>query len=163
VSRLAPSPCSGYRLDSRWRATLARHLLVEALILLAFARLWALSGDLVQHPERQLVLLGVAAVGMGWQGALVAACDIPKVVSVALTGTELLLGIRLAQRIGRHAADRTGRTSAPILLTLMLTYTLAAFIVALAQPWIGVAFVPCLLVVGAVVLVWPKERWRGRS
>jgi uncharacterized membrane protein YoaK (UPF0700 family) len=63
---------------ARWRATLARHLLVEALILLAFALLWALSGDLVQHPERQLVLLGVAAVGMGWQGALVAACDIPN-------------------------------------------------------------------------------------
>jgi len=150
------------QLVARWRGTLAWYLLVEALILLAFALLWAITGDPAQHPEMQVVLLGVAALGMGLQGALVGAFNIPDVVSIALTGTELLLGIRLAQRITRQSADQPGGTSVSFLLALMLSYTLAALVVALVAPWIGLAFIPCLLVTIAVLVVLVTPKWRRR-
>jgi uncharacterized membrane protein YoaK (UPF0700 family) len=148
-----------------WRRTLARYLLVEGLILLAFALLWSLAGDPARHPAMHVVLLGIAAFGMGLQGALVGAFNIPDVVSVALTGTELLLGMRLAQRIGRQSTDRLRGTSVLFLLTLMLSYTLAALVVALATPWISAPFIPCLLVAGAVVvvLVTPKGGGGGEG
>jgi len=137
-----------------WRRTLTRYLVVEGLILLAFGLLWLLAGNPAQHPALQVVLLGIAAFGMGLQGALVAAFNIPDVVSVALTGTELLLGMRLAQRIGRQAADSGGRTSVSFLLALMLSYTLAALVVVLAAPWIGATpFIPCLLVTVAILVI----------
>jgi uncharacterized radical SAM superfamily protein len=39
------------------------------------------------------------------------------------------------------------------LLALMLSYTLAALVVALAIPWIGTVFMPCFLVATAAVVV----------
>lgn len=134
-----------------WRSTFARYLLGEWLILLAFALVWSLAGNLAQHPVLQVVLLGIAACGMGLQGALLGAFNILDVNTVALTGTELLLGLRLAQRIGRQSADPPGVTSELFLVVLILCYTLAAFVVALAVPWIGIEFIPCLLVAGAAV------------
>lgn len=145
-----------------WRRTLAWYLLGEALVLLAFALVWALAGTLAQQPAVQVVLLGIAAFGMGLQGTLFGAFNILDVNTVALTGTELLLGMRLAQRIGRQAPDQPVGTSAPFLLALMLAYALAALVVALAVPWIGTAFIPCLLVAGAVVvLAMPRGETRG--
>jgi len=129
-----------------WRRALARYLLVEGLVLLAFAILWQLTGNPAQHPAMQVALLGVAACGMGLQGALVATFNLPNVVSVALTGTELLLGMRLARRIGRQAADSGGGASTPL-------------VVALASPWSGTPFIPCLLVTVAipVALLTPER------
>jgi uncharacterized membrane protein YoaK (UPF0700 family) len=146
-----------------WRSTFARYLLGEGLILLAFALVWSLTGNLAQHPAVQVVLLGIAAFGMGLQGALLGAFNILDVNTVALTGTDLLLGIRLAQRIGRQSVDEPGGTSAPFLVALLLAYALAAFVVAfvvaLAAPWVGMAFVPCLLVAGAAAaLALPARR-----
>jgi uncharacterized membrane protein YoaK (UPF0700 family) len=142
-----------------WRSTLDRYLLVEGLVLLAFALLWSLAGNPTQNPAMQVVFLGIAAFGMGLQGALFGAINILDVNSVALTGTVLLLGIRLAQRIGRQSVDQPGGTSAPFLLTLILSYILAALVVAQAMPWLGTPFIPCLLVTVAVVvvLVMPSE------
>jgi uncharacterized membrane protein YoaK (UPF0700 family) len=136
-----------------WRRTLARYLLVEGLILLAFALVWLLTGNPAQHPVIQVVLLGIAAFGMGLQGALFGAINILDVTTVALTGTELLLGIRLAQRIGGQSVERPAGTSAPFLAALMLSYALAAFVVALAVPSIITPFIPLVLVLGAVVAV----------
>ena len=143
-----------------WRSTFARYLLGEGLILLAFALVWSLAGDLAQHPAVQVVLLGIAAFGMGLQGALLGAFNILNVNTVALTGTELLLGVRLAQRIGRQSADQPGGagTNALFLVALMLAYALAALVVALAVPWIGTEFIPCLLVAGAVVVLLTPEQ-----
>src|SRR5260221_7610667 len=98
---------------------------------------------------------------MGLQGALFGAFNILDVNPVALTGTELLLGIRLAQRIGRRSVDQPAGTRAPFLVALLLSYTLAAFVVALALPWTGTAFIPCLLVVGAVVAILVTTRGGG--
>ena len=136
-----------------WRSTLARYLLGEGLILLAFALVWLLAGNRVQQLAVQVVLLGIAAFGMGLQAALLGAFNILDVNTVALTGTELLLGIRLAQRIGRQSVDHPDVTGVPFLVTWMLSYTLAALTVALAVPWTGTAFIPCLLVAAAVVVV----------
>lgn len=144
-----------------WRSTLARYLLVEGLILLAFALLWQLTGNPAQHPATQVVLLGIAALGMGLQGALFGAFNILDVNTVALTGTELLLGIRLAQRIGRRSVDQPAGTRAPFLVALLLSYTLAALVVALALPWTGTAFIPCLLVAAAVVAILVTTRGGG--
>jgi hypothetical protein len=144
-----------------WRSTLARYLLIEGLILLAFALVWQLTGNPAQHPATQVVLLGIAALGMGLQGALFGAFNILDVNTVALTGTELLLGIRLAQRIGRQSVDQPGGTSALFLVVLMLAYALAALVVALALPRTGTAFIPCLLVAAAVVAILVKTREGG--
>jgi uncharacterized membrane protein YoaK (UPF0700 family) len=143
---------------SSWRSTISRYLLVEGLVLLAFAILWLITGNPAQHPTMQIVLLGVAALGMGLQGALFGAVNILDVNTVALTGTELLLGMRLAQRIDGHSTDRPSGTSVPFLVTLLLSYTLAALVVALALPWIGTAFVPCILVAGAGVVILVMSR-----
>lgn len=146
-----------------WQRTLARYLLGEGLVLLAFGLLWQLMGNPAQHPAIQVALIGIAAFGMGLQEALVGAFNLPNVVSVALTGTELLLGMRLAQGIGRQAADRRGGTSAPFLTALLLCYTLAALVVVLATPWIGAPFIPLLLVLVAVLVVLapPEGETRG--
>jgi uncharacterized membrane protein YoaK (UPF0700 family) len=147
-----------------WRRAFARYLLVEGLILLAFALLWSLAGNFAQHPAVQVILLSFAAFGMGLQGALLGIFNILDVNPIALTGTELLLGMRLAQQIGRRSADQPVGTSTPILLALMLSYTLAALVVALAVSWSGTAFIPCLLVMaGALVArVGPMEERRSR-
>jgi uncharacterized membrane protein YoaK (UPF0700 family) len=141
------------------RRTLARYLLIEGLVLLAFAILWLLTGVPANHPVMQVALLCIAAFGMGLQGALIATFNLPNVVSVALTGTELLLGGWLARSIDRQAAGQQSETSAPFLLALMFAYTLAAFVVALASPRIGTPFIPFLLVTGAVsvVLLTPAQ------
>jgi uncharacterized membrane protein YoaK (UPF0700 family) len=143
----------------RWRRTFAGYLLVEGVVLLAFAIVWSLVGNLSQHPVVQVVLLGIAAFGMGLQGALVGAFNILDINTAALTGTELLLGIRLAQWItGRPAYQPVG-TGGPFLVVLILIYLAGAFLVALTVPRIGVAFMPCVLVVGAVlVLAMPERR-----
>jgi uncharacterized membrane protein YoaK (UPF0700 family) len=136
-----------------WRRALARYLLGEGLVLLAFALVWSLVGQLAPHPAVQIILLGMGAFGMGLQGALLGAFNIVDVNTVAMTATELPFGIRLAQRIGRQSVRQPAGTSAPFLATLMLSYTLAALGFTLAMPIHGMAFVPCLLVAGAVVVL----------
>jgi uncharacterized membrane protein YoaK (UPF0700 family) len=133
-----------------YRMTLARLLLIEGLLLLAFAVLWQLTGDPATQPVTQVVLLGIAAFAMGLQGALVASFNLPNIVSVALTAVEVLLGLRLAHDIGRQTTAEPGRTSSPFLLVLMLCYTLAAFV---AVRWISTPFIPCIIVAVALLVV----------
>lgn len=104
-------------------------------------------------------MLGIATFGAGLRGALISAFNLPSVVSVALIGAELLLGMRLAQRVDRHAADQQSGASVPFLIALMLSYTLAALLVVLATPWISTPFILFLLVMGGilVVLMTPEQ------
>ena len=80
-----------------WHHTFARYLLMEWLLLLVFAILWRVTSNLSQQAGVQILLLGLAALGMGIQGALVWAFKIPGVVADALTATLITLGQRLAQ------------------------------------------------------------------
>ena len=141
-----------------WHGTLARYLSLEGVLLLVFAIVWAISGDPSTQAATQIVLLGIAACAMGVQGALIGAFAIPDVVSVALTGTLLLLGQRLAQASGRQGRDQPGGTTAPFLLALLLSYTLAAIVVTVALPFIGTVFVPCVVVLLTVLLLLMPER-----
>lgn len=142
-----------------WRRTLARYLLVEGLILLAFALVWSFTGNFAHRATLQGVLLGVAAFSLGLQGALFGAFNILDVNTVAITGTELLLGIRLAQRMGRQPAGQPGATtSVPFLAILLLSYALAGLFVALGVLWIGTRFIPCFLVAAAVVVLLTPAR-----
>jgi uncharacterized membrane protein YoaK (UPF0700 family) len=132
----------------------------EGLVLLAFALVWSLMGNRAQHLAVQVVLLGIAAFAMGLQAALFGVFNILDVNTVALTGTELLLGFQLAQRIGRQPAAHPAGTRVWFLLALLLSYTLAALVVALAGPEVGTAFIPCLLVVVAIVVILAAPRVR---
>jgi len=146
-----------------WHGTLAWHLALECALLLVFAVVWAVGGDpsTSTHAVTQVVLLAIATCAMGVQGALIGAFAIPDVVSVALTGTVLLLGQRLAQAAGRPGGDQPGGTTPLSLLALLLSYTLAAIIVTIALPFVGTVFVPCLIVLLTVLLLLMTPERRG--
>jgi uncharacterized membrane protein YoaK (UPF0700 family) len=138
------------RTPREYRMSLARLLTVEGLLLLAFAILWQLTGDIATHPNTQVVLLGIAAFGMGLQGALVASFNLPNIVSVALTAVLVLLGMRLAHSLARQTIDEPGHTSSPFLVALIVSYTLAALVTAM---WVSTPFIPCVIVAVALLLV----------
>jgi len=144
-----------------WHGTLAHYLTLEGALLLVFAIVWAISGDPTRHPVTQVILLCIAACAMGVQGGLVGAFAIPDVVSVALTGTVLLLGQRLAQALGRRGGDQPGGTTPLFLLALLLSYTLAALLVTLATSFVGIVFVPCLVVAAIILLLLMAPDRRG--
>src|SRR5258707_5240382 len=79
-----------------WHNTFVRYLLLEWLLLLVYAIIWRVTSNLSQQAGVQILLLCVAALGMGMQGALVLAFNIPGVVADALTGTLITLDQRLA-------------------------------------------------------------------
>jgi uncharacterized membrane protein YoaK (UPF0700 family) len=130
------------------RTTIARYLLIEMLVLLAFAILWQFTGTPANQPVTQVILLGMAAFAMGLQGALIARFNLPDILSVALTAVVVLLGMQ--------TTDQPGRTSSPFLIVLLLSYTLAALVAALL---ISTPFIPCLIVAAAIlaVLVTPER------
>jgi uncharacterized membrane protein YoaK (UPF0700 family) len=130
------------------RSTTVRLLVVEALVLLAFAIVWQLTGTPANQPVTQVILLGMAAFAMGLQGALIATFNLPDILSVALTAVVVLLGMRTAHSIGRRTTDQPGRTSSPFLVVLLLSYTLAALVAALL---ISTPFIPCIIVAAALL------------
>jgi uncharacterized membrane protein YoaK (UPF0700 family) len=138
------------------RKAITGYLLIEVLVLLAFAILWQLTGTPANHPVTQVALLGMAAFAMGLQGALIATFNLPDILSVALTAVVVLLGMRIAHGIGRQTTDQPGRTSSPFLVVLLISYTLAALVAALL---ISSPFIPCIIVTAAVltVLVAPER------
>jgi len=137
-----------------WHGTLAWCLALEGVLLLVFAVVWTSGGDPTRHPTTQVVLLVIAACAMGVQGGLIGAFAIPDVASVALTGTVVLLGQRLAQAPGRRGGGQPGGTTIPLLLALVLSYTLAAILVTVAlPPFAGTVFVPCLIVLLTIPLL----------
>ena len=68
--------------EQSWRTTLVSTLLIEWLLFLAFAILWRVTSNLSQQAGVQILLLGLAALGMGIQGALVEAFNFPGVVVI---------------------------------------------------------------------------------
>lgn len=74
-----------------------RFLVPEWFFLLGFALLWQFTNDLSHNDGMQITLLCIAVFAMGIQGVLVQKFDFPGVIVNALTGTEIMLGRRLAQ------------------------------------------------------------------
>jgi uncharacterized membrane protein YoaK (UPF0700 family) len=67
----------------RWRKIIMLTQLVQWIFLLAFAIVWFSTSNVTQQNVAQIILLGLAAFGMGIQGAIVVAFELPGVVANA--------------------------------------------------------------------------------
>jgi uncharacterized membrane protein YoaK (UPF0700 family) len=143
-----------------WHHTFARYLLLEWLLLLVYAVIWRVMGNQSQQTGVQILLLGVAALGMGMQGALVTVFNIPGVVADALTGTLITLGQRLAQGLGHRGPESQERGwSSMFLAFLCLIYVVSAFVVALISAFILTPVVPVIVVTIAIfALLFPSRQ-----
>jgi uncharacterized membrane protein YoaK (UPF0700 family) len=143
-----------------WHNTFARHLLMEWLLLLVYAILWRVTSNLSQQGGVQILLLCVAALGMGIQGALVWAFNIPGVVADALTATLITLGQRLAQGLGHPGPEGQERGWSGIFLALLcLIYIASALVIALTSAFILTPVVPVIVVTIAIfALLFPSRQ-----
>jgi uncharacterized membrane protein YoaK (UPF0700 family) len=145
-----------------WHNTFVRYLLMEWLLLLVYAIIWRVTSNLSQQAGVQILLLCVAALGMGIQGALVQAFNIPGVVADALTGTLITLGQRLAQSIG-HPGPESQEWSSIFLALLCLIYVASALVVALTSAFILTPVVPVIVVTIAIFALLFPARQTTRS
>lgn len=127
-----------------WLGGVVRYLYLEWFILLAFAIAWHFTSDVAPKLPTHVALLGVAALAMGSQGALVSALKIPGVVSDALTGTVLELSNRLAERVEKQ--EPSNPLSTRLLIALCFAYVSAALLIALAMAQPGLPFLPVIIV-----------------
>ncbi len=152
----APQQQSG----TAWHHTFARYLLLEWLLLLVYAILWRVTSNLSQQAGVQILLLCVAALGMGIQGALVMAFKIPGVVADALTATLITLGQRLAQGLDHPGPEsQEWRWSTMLMVLLCLIYVASALVVALTSAFILTPVVPVIVVTIAIcALIYPSHQ-----
>lgn len=152
----APQQQSG----TAWHHTFARYLLLEWLLLLVYAIIWRVTSNLSQQAGVQILLLCLAALAMGMQGALVLLFNIPGVVADALTGTLITLGQRLAQGIGHPGPEsQEWRWNSMFLVLLCLIYVVSAFVVALTSAFILTPVVPVIVVTIAIfALLFPSRQ-----
>jgi len=143
-----------------WHQTFARYLLMEWLLLLVYAIIWRVTSNLSQQAGVQVLLLCVAALGMGIQGALVWSFKIPGVVADALTATVILLGQRFAQGLEHPGPEsREWRWSSLFLVLLCLVYVTSALLVALTSAFMLTPVVPVIVVTIAIVaLLFPSHQ-----
>ncbi|HEU0004030.1 MAG TPA: YoaK family protein [Ktedonobacteraceae bacterium] len=120
-----------------------RFLVPEWFFLLGFALLWQFTNDLSHNDGMQITLLCIAVFAMGIQGVLVQKFDFPGVIVNALTGTEIMLGRRLAQDTIVH---RSWWKNTWFLAAQCLTCLLSAIIVVLIRRFFIVQFVPVVVV-----------------
>src|SRR6266852_9628060 len=143
-----------------WHNTFVRYLLMEWLLLLVYAIIWLVTSNLSQQGGVQILLLCVAALGMGIQGALVWAFKIPGVVADALTATLITLGQRLAQDLDhRGPQSQEWRWSSMLMVLLCLIYVASALVVALTSAFILTPVVPVIVVTIAIfALLFPARQ-----
>jgi uncharacterized membrane protein YoaK (UPF0700 family) len=146
--------------EQTWRTTLVRTLLIEWLLFLAFAIIWRVTSNLSQQGGVQILLLCLAALGTGIQGALIQAFNIPGVVANALTGTVLTLGQRIAQGLGHPGPEsEEWRWRNIFLVILLLIYVVSAFVVALISAFMLTPVVPVIVVTIAIfALLFPSRQ-----
>ena len=146
--------------ETAWRTTFVRYLLLEWLLLLVYAIIWRVTSNLSQQAGVQILLLCLAALGMGIQGALVWAFKIPGVVADALTATLITLGQRLAQDLDhRGPQSQEWRWSSMLMVLLCLIYVASALVVALTSAFILTPVVPVIVVTIAIfALLFPARQ-----
>jgi uncharacterized membrane protein YoaK (UPF0700 family) len=99
------------RTARRWRKIIILTLLVQWIFLLTFVSLWSTNNNWIRQNVIQIILLGLAAFGMGIQGAIVVAFEFPGVVANAMTGVVIVLGRRIGKGIvGALEASGDGRS-----------------------------------------------------
>src|SRR2546429_3765374 len=134
-----------------WHQTFARYLLLEWLLLLVYAIIWRVTSNLSQQAGVQLLLLCVAALGMGIQGALVMAFKIPGVVADALTARLITLGQRLAQGLDHPGPEsKVWRWRNMLMVLLCLIYVASALVVAFTSAFLLTPVVPVIIVTIAI-------------
>lgn len=147
-----------------WHNTFVRYLLMEWLLLLVYAIIWRVTSNLSQQAGVQILLLCVAALGMGIQGALVWAFKIPGVVADALTATLITLGQRLAQGLSHQGLESQERGWSSMFLALLcLIYVASALVVALTSAFILTPVVPVIIVTIVIVALLFPSRQAVRS
>src|SRR3954469_6995224 len=134
-------------------------LMLEWLLLAAFAIGWQAVGDPASHTAGRLVLIGLAAGAMGVQGALVLALRMPGVMTNAMTATLNLLGTLAGLRARSSAAERDASpASAGLLILLCASYAVSAVIVgAIGRPEVT-CFGPALAFAAVVVALTERRR-----
>ena len=145
------------RTTRRWRNRIMITLLIEWIFLLAFAFVWFMTSNLTQQNTAQIVLLGLAAFGMGIQGAVVIAFEFPGVVANAMTGVVLVLG----QRVGKGIAGRGVAQTGPVgewrwTFLLPVLYALGAVAVGLTSASLLTPIFPLIISTIAIVYVLSK-------
>ncbi len=136
-----------------------RFLVPEWFFLLAFALLWQFAGDLSHNIGMQIALLCVAALAMGIQGVLVQKFNFPGIVVNALTGTEILLGRRVAQDTVVH---RAWWRNTWFLATQCAIYIVSAILVVLTRSFFAIQYVP-LMAVTVALCALAIFRYREKS
>jgi uncharacterized membrane protein YoaK (UPF0700 family) len=148
--------------ERAWHITLICPLLIEWLLLLAFAIVWHLRESALGQSEVQILLLALAALGMGIQGAVVEVFNYPGVVANALTGTVLVLGQRLAHDLLYPGSERgKWKWRNMYRVVMLLTYVVGALIVASISVFRPV--VPLIIVTIAILVVLAPPRRNMRK
>ncbi len=134
-----------------WRAYFVPPLLLEWSLLLAFAIVWLMTRHLSQRGDLQVLLLGLASLGMGIQAALVAAFNVPGVVATALTGTVITLGQHLGQFLVQPRQPCQGWNWQNVFLVgLCLLYVVGALLVVLTSASGLAPVVPVIILTVAI-------------
>ena len=133
----------------RWRNRIMITLLVEWIVLLAFVIVWFATSNLTQQSSAQIILLGLAAFGIGIQGAIVIAFEFPGVVANAMTGVVLVLGQRVGRGIVHSGVEGQWRWT----FLLPIIYALGAITVALTSVMPLTPIFPLIISTTAIIYV----------
>lgn len=117
------------RTARRWRNKIMLTLFVQWIFLLTFVMVWFSTSNLMQQNVAQIILLALAAFGMGIQGAIVIAFEFPGVVANAMTGVVIVL----AQRVGKGIVHSGSGGEWRWTCLLPVLYALGAIAVALTS------------------------------
>jgi uncharacterized membrane protein YoaK (UPF0700 family) len=132
---------------------MVRTLRVEAVLLAVFAVLWLLGGHPTEQSAVSFALIVVGAVAMGMQAAVAIAWHVPNVATVAMTATLAQLGALVGWREREGASAGAGVAPASsLMIGLILTYLVAAVVVASLPESAALAFGPAALVVAALLI-----------
>ena len=133
-----------------WRNRIMITLLVEWVFLLTFVMVSFTTSNLTQQSSVQVILLGLAAFGMGIQGAIVIAFEFPGVVANAMTGVVLVLGQRAGRGIAHSRVEGQWRWT----FLLPILYALGAITVALTAAMSLTRVFPLIISTTAIIYVF---------
>jgi uncharacterized membrane protein YoaK (UPF0700 family) len=137
------------RTARRWRNKIVLILLVQWFFLLTFTMVWFATSNLAQHNVAKIILLALAAFGMGIQGAIVIAFEFPGVVANAMTGVVIVLG----QRVGKHVVRSGSGGEWRWTFLLPVIYALGAIAIGLTYTSPLTPILPLLISSVAIIYV----------
>ena len=144
---------------------IARALLLEELLLIAFATLWLVGGGPISAPLHY-ALIALSAVAMGTQSALAHHIGVPGMATTYFTGTLTNIVTGLIARRSKTALTRPPRSRIGWQASAFLAYIGAAALAGVlathgARLGIAALALPALpaIAVALALLVAPLKRW----